>query len=113
LRYCEKEKEKKRDEGKTRRKKGGFSLILKNLHWNVKERKKKDTEQRRRKVGEEKKRRKREASGRKNKKEQENTNSTSISQLQRHCFCPPGGTRELFLGLLFHFLQNRICRFLP
>jgi hypothetical protein len=36
--------------------------------------------------------------------------STSTSQLRRHCFHPSGGTRELFLGLLFHFLQNRICR---
>jgi len=63
------------------------------------------------KGGEEKKRRrKREASRRKNKKEQENTDSTSTSQLQRHCFRLSGGTRELFLGLLFHFLQNRICR---
>jgi hypothetical protein len=40
LRYCEKEKEKKRDGGKTRRKKGGLSSILKNLRWNVKEIKK-------------------------------------------------------------------------
>jgi hypothetical protein len=31
---------KKGDGGKTRRKKGGFYLILKSLHWNVKERKK-------------------------------------------------------------------------
>jgi hypothetical protein len=36
----ETEGKKKEDRGKTRRKKGGFSLILKSLHWNVKERKK-------------------------------------------------------------------------
>ena len=59
------------------------------------------------KGGEEKKRRRKgEASRRKNKKEQENTDSTSTSQLQRHCFCPSGGTHELFLGYLFHFLQT-------
>jgi hypothetical protein len=114
LRYCEKEKEKKRDGGKTKRKKAGFSLILKNLHWKVKERKKRIQSRKEEKWGKKKKRRrKREASGRKNKKEQENTNSTSTSQLQRHCFRPSGGTRELFLSLLFHFLENRICRFLP
>ena len=40
MQITEKHKEKKGDGGKTRRKKGDFSLILKSLHQNVKERKK-------------------------------------------------------------------------
>jgi len=55
LRYCEKEKEKKRDGGKTKRKKAGFSLILKNLHWKVKERKKRIQSRKEEKWGKKKK----------------------------------------------------------
>jgi hypothetical protein len=94
-----KTEEQKGDRGKTRRNKEGFSLILKSLHWNVKEEKRK-------KEGE----KDRQTAKKKNKKKQENTDSTSTSQLQRHCFRSSRGTLELFLGLLFHFLQNRIYR---
>ena len=59
MRYCEKEKEKKRDGGKTRRKKGGLSSILKNLHWNVKEIKKRIQSREEEKWGKKKKEKKR------------------------------------------------------